>query len=56
MVPIVVEPDDFIVLVSGDPLRTNAYSFTHNGHLGFPTAKKIQLPKNWAERIAKLRK
>ena len=47
-----VEPDDFIVLVSGDPLRTNAYSFTHNGHLGFPVAKKIQLPKNWAERIA----
>lgn len=56
MVPIVVEPDDFIVLVSGDPLRTNAYSFTHNGHLGFPTGKKIQLPKDWAERISTLRK
>ncbi len=50
-VPIVVEPDDFIVLVSGDPLRTNAYAFTHNGHLGFPVAKKIQLPTNWKERI-----
>lgn len=49
-VPIVVHPDDFIVLVSGDPLRTNAYAFTHNGHLGFPVAKKIQLPKNWDER------
>jgi hypothetical protein len=56
MVPIVVQPDDFIVLVSGDPLRTNAYSFTHNGHLGFPTAKKIQLPKDWVERIGKLKK
>ena len=56
LVPIVVDPNDFIVLVSGDPLRTNAYSFTHNGHLGFPTGKKIQLPKNWAERIGKLRK
>jgi len=55
-VPIVVHPDDFVVLVSGDPLRTNAYVFTHNGHLGFHTAKKIQLPKNWAERLAKLRK
>jgi hypothetical protein len=52
MVPIVVDPDDFIVLVSGDPLRTNAYAFTHNGHLGFPTAKKIELPTNWAEQIA----
>ena len=50
-VPIVVDPNDFIVLVSGDPLRTNAYSFTHNGHLGFPVGKKIQLPKGWAQRI-----
>ena len=51
MVPIVLEPDDFIVLVSGDPLRTNAYAFTHNGYLGFPTAKKIHLPKGWSGRL-----
>lgn len=56
LVPIVVDPDDFIVLVSGDPLRTNAYAFTHNGHLGFPTAKKIELPKNWTERIEQFKK
>jgi hypothetical protein len=56
MVPIVVKPDDFIVLVSGDPLRTNAYSFTHNGHLGFPVGKKIQLPKNWSQRLGELKK
>jgi len=56
MVPIVFDPDDFMVLVSGDPLRTNAYTFAHNGHLGFPTAKKIALPKDWHERIAKLQK
>ena len=53
MVPIVLAPDDFVVLVSGDPLRTNAYAFAHNGYLGFPTAKKIQLPKDWAARIGK---
>ncbi|MBW8783344.1 MAG: hypothetical protein JF593_01680 [Novosphingobium sp.] len=51
MVPIVMEPDDFMVLISGDPLRTNAYTFTQNGYLGFPTAKKIELPKNWAKRV-----
>jgi hypothetical protein len=51
MVPIVLKPDDFIVLVSGDPLRTNAYAFTHNGYLGFPTAKKIDLPKDWSDRL-----
>ena len=53
LVPIVLEPDDFIVLVSGDPLRTNAYSFAHNGYLGFPRAKQIELPKDWSERVPK---
>lgn len=53
MVPIVCHPDEFMVLVSGDPLRTNAYAFAHNGYLGFPVAKKIELPEGWEERIAK---
>ncbi|MCB2059210.1 MAG: hypothetical protein KDE21_01780, partial [Novosphingobium sp.] len=52
MVPIVVDPEDFMVLVSGDPLRTNAYTFAHNGYLGFPVAKKIELPKDWKKRIS----
>lgn len=56
MVPIVVDPDDFIVLVSGDPLRTNAYAFSHNGYLGFPTAKQIQLPASWDERLKELKR
>ena len=56
MVPIVFTPDDFMLLVSGDPLRNNAITFSQNGYLGFPTAKKIELPKNWEERLAKLRK
>lgn len=55
-VPIVLDPDDFIVLVSGDPLRTNAYAFTHNGHLGFPVAKKIRLPQHWRELLARRKK
>jgi hypothetical protein len=55
LVPIVFEPDDFMVLVSGDPLRTNAYAFAHNGYLGFPTAKRIVLPKDWTERLRKLK-
>ena len=56
LVPIVLEPDDFIVLISGDPLRTNAYAFAHNGYLGFPAAKKIQLPRNWGVRIGNTRR
>lgn len=51
LVPIVTRPDEFMVLVSGDPLRTNAYAFAHNGYLGFPVAKKIELPSDWEARI-----
>jgi hypothetical protein len=51
LVPIVFDPEDFMVLVSGDPLRTNAYAFAQNGYLGFPVAKKILLPENWAKRV-----
>jgi len=54
LVPIVLEPDDFMVLVSGDPLRTNAYAFAQNGYLGFPVAKKIRLPRDWADRLRNL--
>jgi hypothetical protein len=56
MVPIAFQPEDFMVLVTGDPLRTNAYAFAHNGYLGFPTAKKIELPKDWGERVKKQKK
>jgi hypothetical protein len=51
LVPIVLDPEDFVVLVSGDPLRTNAYAFSQNGYLGFPVAKKIRLPNGWAARV-----
>ncbi len=47
MVPIVFKPEDFLVVVTGDPLRTNAYVFTHNGLRGFTVSKQITLPKNW---------
>jgi hypothetical protein len=47
LVPIVWKPEDYMIAVTGDPLRNNAYVFAHNGFLGYPTGKKIQLPKNW---------
>lgn len=47
MVPIVTTPDLFMVAVTGDPGRTNAYAFAHNGRLGWPTGKRIALPANW---------
>jgi hypothetical protein len=47
LVPIVWKPSDLMIAVGGDPLRNNAYIFASNGFLGFPTAKKVQLPANW---------
>jgi hypothetical protein len=43
-VPVVARAEDIMIAVSGDPLRTNAYVFAHNGILGFPTTKPVRLP------------
>ena len=51
LVPIVIRPEDIMIAVSGDPLRTNCYFLTHNGMLGFPTTRKIRLPGNWRQRL-----
>lgn len=55
MVPIVGKPEDFLIAVSGDPLRTNAYVFVHNGILGYTTAKPIRLPRDWPDLLAAAR-
>ncbi len=54
LVPIVWEPEDFMIAVSGDPLRNNMYVFAHNGFLGYPTGKKIQLPNDWEQKLAQV--
>ncbi|MBI4191830.1 MAG: hypothetical protein HY525_14980 [Betaproteobacteria bacterium] len=52
MVPVVSRPEDFMIAVTGDLLRNDAYVFAHNGLLGYPVAKTIQLPANWAQLLA----
>lgn len=42
LVPITQRPEDLMIAVTGDPLRTNAYVFAHNGMLGFPTTKAVR--------------
>ena len=42
LVPVVEKAEDIMVAVSGDPLRTNAYVFAHNGILGYPVTKPIR--------------
>lgn len=51
LVPVVVKPDDILIAVSGDPLRTNCQILTSNGMLGYPTAKEIILPDDWDEKL-----
>ncbi|MEL0018967.1 MAG: UGSC family (seleno)protein [Rickettsiales bacterium] len=51
LVPVVCEPEDILIAVSGDPLRTNCYLFIHNGMLGYTTPKGIQLPEGWSEKL-----
>jgi hypothetical protein len=43
LVPVVWDPEHFVIAVTGDPLRTNAYVFAHNGRLGFPVTKRIEV-------------
>lgn len=52
LVPIVWKAEDFLITVTGDPLRNNAYVFAHNGNLGYPVAKKINLPGGWKHLLA----
>ena len=42
LVPIAARPEHFMVVVSGDPVRSNAYAFGHNGMHGFPTTKQVR--------------
>ena len=44
LVPVVEKASDIMIAVSGDPLRTNAYVFAHNGILGYTTTKPVRLP------------
>ena len=52
MVPIVWKPEDYMIAVSGDPLRNNAYVFAHNAFLGYPVGRKIALPGEWERLLA----
>jgi hypothetical protein len=40
-VPLVWAPEHYMIAVTGDPLRTNAYVFAQNGQLGFTVTRKI---------------
>jgi hypothetical protein len=41
-----------MIAITGDPLRTNAYVFGHNGQLGYTVAKRVELPPDWSTLLA----
>ena len=42
-------PDDFMIVVSGDPDRDHVLICANNGYIGYPVSKKIEVPANWEE-------
>jgi hypothetical protein len=52
LVPIVWRPEDFMVAVTGDPMRNSAYVFAHNGLRGYPVSKPVRLPADWPRLLA----
>jgi hypothetical protein len=55
LVPIVSRAEDLMIAVSGDPLRTNACVLVSNGMHGYPTTKRIRLPRDFGARLAAAR-
>ncbi|MBI4267027.1 MAG: hypothetical protein HY668_01500 [Chloroflexi bacterium] len=49
LVPLVWSPDDFLIVVSGDPDKDNCLVGAQNGFIGYPVSKKIKLPANWGQ-------
>jgi hypothetical protein len=49
-------PDDFLVVISGDPDRDHVMICANNGYIGYPVSKKIELPVNWEELLKAARR
>ena len=52
-IQMVSSPDDFLIIVSGDPARDHVMIGSSNGYIGFPVTKKVQLPRNWENLLGK---
>jgi hypothetical protein len=40
-------PEDYMIVVSGDPSRDHVMICSQNGYIGYPVSKKIELPTAW---------
>jgi len=51
LVPIVCKPEDIVLAVSGDALRSNCYFMPHNGMLGYTTTREVRLPADYNRKL-----
>jgi len=49
MIQMMAAPEDFQLIVSGDPARDHVIIGAQNGFIGRPTSKKVELPEKWEE-------
>jgi hypothetical protein len=54
-IQMVSSPDDFMVVVSGDPDRDHVMICAQNGYIGYPVSRAVQLPANWDELLQSAR-
>jgi hypothetical protein len=55
-IQMVSSPDDFQIVVSGDPDRDHVLICAENGFIGYPVSKKIVLPSNWEALLKTVKK
>ena len=56
MIQMMADPNDFQLIVSGDPARDHVIIGAQNGFMGWPTSKKVELPENWDELLKNARR
>ncbi|MDQ7777039.1 MAG: hypothetical protein Q4615_14790 [Paracoccus aminovorans] len=47
-IQMVSKPEDFLIVVAGDPARDHVMIGSSNGYIGFPVTKQVELPQNWS--------
>ncbi|WP_172328940.1 hypothetical protein [Mangrovicoccus sp. HB161399] len=51
-IQMVSKPEDFMIVVAGDPDRDHAMIGSGNGYIGFPVTRAISLPSDWDALLA----
>ena len=53
-VPLLWNPDEFLIVVAGDPTRNRCFIATQCAEQGLATSKAVNVPVNWEARLVRL--